>query len=219
MDQQRKRSEEGDESRMSSVQGEKKEKQSIPEKTRFLLYVGWECFLAIEVGTTRALQWRGPIHELEHQLEIRDWGQVKVVEVGVHDDGPVCSFPLLETITQVEFNGYDRRIVIDFPEEILRLPRLQCVFFFNLRVRRIPPAILDTPVRSLLSCTVEPPWFLVESQIGVNGESWFQLERFRRLRQVLLLGLGEENPTTWSSFLKRGLYDPRLFLFVSEFLK
>lgn len=196
-------------------------KRHAPEKTRLVLYVGRTCYLRTEVGTLRPVQWQGPIHELEHQLEIRDWGQVEIVEVGVSDDGPVSSFPLLETITKVEFSGHDWRIVIDFPEEFLRLPRLQCVFFFGLRVRRIPPAILDTSITSLLVNTIEPPWFLVESPIDVDGESMCQLEPFRHLRQVLLLGLGEEeNLTTWSSFLKyHKLYDPRLFLFVAEFLK
>lgn len=202
------------------MQGEKKEKQSIPEKTRFLLYVGRTCYLRTEVGTLRSVQWHGPMHELEHQLEIRDWGQVEVVEVGVSDDGPVSSFPLLETITKVEFTGHDWKIVIDFPEEILRLPRLQCVFFFGLRVRRIPPVILDTSITSLLVNAIEPPWFLTESPIEVDGMSMCQLEPFKHLRQLLLLGLGEEKPTTWSSFLKyHKLHDPRLFLFVAEFLK
>ncbi len=206
---------------MSKRRCEGEEEESGPKKTRFLLYAGRTCLLCTEVGTLRPAQWHGPMHELEHQLEIRDWGQVEVVEVGVSDDGPVCSFPLLETITEVGFSGHDRRIAIDFPEEILRLPRLKHLAFYLLRVRRIPPAILDTPVQSLLVNTIEPPVFLVESQIEVDGMSLCQLEPFRHLRQLLLLGLGEEEkPTAWTSFLKlHRLEDPRLFLLVAEFLK
>ena len=63
--------------------------------------------------------------------------------------------------------------------------------------------------------------FLVESQIEVDGMSLCQLEPFRHLRQLLLLGLGEEEKKTpWTSFLKlHRLEDPRLFLLVAEFLK
>lgn len=198
-----------------------KRKEAEENMRSYWIYVIYpaECWLVSPMGTLRSIEWEGPIEQLEAQLERRR-GQVVRAVVRVSEDGNVPSCPLLDTISHVEYQGFDQKLAIDLPGEILRLPRLKHLSAYRLRVRRIPRAILDTSITSLLVNTIEPPWFLVESPIEVDGMAECQLEPFRHLRQLLLLGLGEETPTPWSSFLKlHRLHDPRLFLFVAEFLK
>lgn len=233
MDKKRKRNEEDDESRMSSVQGEKKEKQSIPKETRFTLIVWpWgECRLIRGVGRyCFGPKWTGPVKDLAGQLELLEEGEcVSVIEVSVGADGNHHPCPVLDTVdTLIYYGTINEEHMIDFPEEALAFPRLEnlCFHWFNLR--RIPPEILKTKIKWIRVKKIqEPPLFLLDKPSHIDKIQplpWEpsiedQLRPFRNLRQVLLLGLGEKSPTRWASFLKRGLYDPRLFLVVAEFLK
>lgn len=151
------------------------------------------------------------------------------VTVRVASDGKYCPCPVIETVDTLLYDGhFDYEFFLDFPMEALAFPRLEGLQFRWVNVRSIPPEILKVNLKWLCTQKVqEPPLFLVESECQIEWAKPFywgsiedQLKPFRHLRQLLLLGLGEENPSVWSFFLKlHRLHDPRLFLFVAEFLK
>lgn len=182
------------------------------------------CFLDRLYDMT---EWEGPTEELVDQLKRRK-GTLVLVQLFIEEGEEKCpSCPVIETIEDVQYirrYDYNPPVVVDFPREVLRLPRLQSFRAFGVHVNSIPAAILDTPVKELDVHPRVVPAFLVESSVKVNWTVHWLLEPFKHLRQLLLLGLGEEEekkpPTPWSSFLKQHrLHDPRLFLFVAEFLK
>lgn len=205
------------------------EKQSIPEKIRFHLLV-WpdgECrLLSCPEGLRRDVEWDGPIKDLANQLNEGEVESVEVVAVG----SKYFPCPMIDTVETLMYSGHFKyEFPIDFPKEALALPRLESLGFHWFNLRCIPPEILETKIKRVSVRKVqEPPLFLLENSCEIEWakplpwESGIedQLKPFKHLRQLLLLGLGEKNPTPWSSFLKlHRLHDPRLFLFVAEFLK
>ena len=216
--------------------GEEKteKKQSIPKDVQFTLIVWpWdECRLIRGVNRHRTgVEWTGPMKELAGQLKLLEKGEyVSVVEVSTDADGKYLPCPALDTVdTLIYYGEFNKNLVIDFPMEVLTLSRLERLQFHWVDLRRIPPEILETKIKWISFRKVqEPPLFLLENSCEIEWakplpwESGIedQLKPFKHLRQLLLLGLGEKNPTPWSSFLKlHRLHDPRLFLFVAEFLK
>lgn len=153
-----------------------------------------------------------------------------MVTVRVASDGKYCPCPVIETVDTLLYDGhFDYEFFLSFPMEALAFPRLEGLQFRWVNVRSIPPEILKVNLKWFCAQRVqEPPLFLLESECRTD---WIQplhwefgiedlLRPFKHLRQLLLLGLGEDKPTPWPSFLKlHRLHDPRLFLLVAEFLK
>lgn len=223
------------ESRMSDGEEEKtEEEQSIPEKTRFhlLIWPNGECRLVrFHLGQRGADEWDGPVKDLPGRLAQLNEGYVELIDTLLTSDGKYFPSPLIDTVETLLYHGHFKcESVLDFPKEALTFPRLERLIFRWVNVRSIPPEILETKVEQVSVRKVqEPPLFLLENPCEiewVNPLHWEpgiedQLKPFKHLRQLLLLGLGqEEKPTPWSSFLKlHRLHDPRLFLLVAEFLK
>ena len=231
-----KRKETDVESRMSEKEQEKEDEEdrSIPEEAQFTLIVWpWdECRLIRGVNRHWiGVEWTGPMKELADRLKLLEKGEyVSVVEVSTDADGKYLPCPALDTVdTLIYYGDFNKNLVIDFPLEVLTLSRLEGLQFRWVDLRRIPPEILETNLKWISFRKVqEPPLFLLENQCGIKWVKplpWEpgiedRLRPFKHLHQLLLLGLGEETPTAWSSFLKlHRLHDPRLFLFAAEFLK
>lgn len=120
----------------------------------------------------------------------------------------------------------DASRVIDFPLELVqslpRLRRLDILWVYD-RIEKIPLAVLDTSIEYL---NIQPgpihpyPYWLLYRNPPIHpkrpGDTLY--EECDALRVLILLGLEEAKDTSWSRFLKRGLYDPRLFLFVFDWL-
>lgn len=125
------------------------------------------------------------------------------------------------------------RPLVPFPLEIVQsLPRLKKLdLCWTLReIDRIPPAILDTRIEELFvySTAEEPYWLLYRNPpLRMRGSfpplretlpSVLLCRQCGALRRLILLGLASPCSTPWSVFLTKGLYDPRLFLFVGWWL-
>ncbi len=235
MDQKKKKRKE--ESRISEEEEKKKkkrEKQSIPEEVKryeLILWPDGNCRLIVCTTFGRAeVAWDGSIRNLADRVKQLSEKGVSKVDVRVASDGTYFPCPAIDTVETLVYSGhFDYRFSIDFPMEALALPRLTGLQFHWINVRSLPPEILETKLEWICAQQIQdPPLFLLESprQIKVlKPWPWEPrpkdvLQPFKHLRQLLLLGLGEEKKTPWTSFLKlHRLYDPRLFLLIAEFLK
>lgn len=94
---------------------------------------------------------------------------------------------------------------VESAEFLSRLPRKTRVIFWYRRLEKIP-------------------WFMGRFEFAkiVNlcrGMEWgHEFKPCGRLVAILTLGLANDTNTTWSNFLKRGLYDPRIFLVLIKYL-
>ena len=232
MDQKKKKRKE--ESRILDGDGEqkKREKQSIPEEEvkryELILWPDGECRLLFctKIGQI-GVKWDGHVTNLGDRVKHLD---VSKVDVRVASDGTYFPCPAIDTVETLVYSGhFDYKFSIDFPMEALALPRLAGLQFHWMNVRSLPPEILETKLEWICAQQIQnPPLFLLESPCPIKVlKPWpweprpkDVLQPFRHLRQLLLLGLGEEKKTSWTSFLKfHRLEDPRLFLLIAEFLK
>lgn len=170
-------------------------------------------------------KWTASFYEIELRLSGlgSPWAITEVLIV-VKESGYLEPFPFLETIDCIYYSfykGFDFTTSIDFPVDALKLPRLKTLKFKGLLLNRVPEEVASSGITHLTACPREMPWCLIESDIVLESpveKPIFpsieeRVEPFRTLRKLILLGLAEKNDTAWSSFIKRGLYDPRLFLF------
>ncbi len=107
--------------------------------------------------------------------------------------------------------------IFDFPDALLRIPSLESlrVPLFTL-IQRIPPSFR---VKHLEVHCVEAPYWLLETTNLENtlvrgSHNW--LYQLQDLRQLVLQGLECRGP--WKRWLTEGLYDPRLFALIRDFL-
>ena len=107
---------------------------------------------------------------------------------------------------------------VDFPRSILSIHGLESVeISSSCTFKSIPPRLR---VKTLIATCLQAPYWLVDADmtlllVYVQGSlDWMHV--LRNLRRLILQGLQAEG--MWKQWLTKGLYDPRVFLLVRDFL-
>ena len=148
--------------------------------------------------------------------ELKGIGCVERLEVhlrAMHDMPsalPDCKHLVLRTDHLMYFG--------DFPEALLRIPSLEALnVSASIIFTRIPPSLRATDIS--LVCNEVPYWlmntrFTVPCFVLGRGTAWQR--DLLNLYAPILQGLQCEGP--WKRWLTQGLYDPRLFALIRDFL-
>lgn len=119
----------------------------------------------------------------------------------------------------------DMRSATNMPERFDHCSSLvEATILLPIEIRKLPQVPAHTKMTFyMMYLPIELPWFKWTGTCTVFSERSAilrpqNLQPVTNLCDAILLGLAETNATTWSDFIKRGLYDPRLFLVVGSFI-